>query len=82
MARESQITMNTLTPFLSIWPNIFRGSELLATEVLYSVFQWLGPLSPTDVSSASIEGLWNRWDLKASTTVKYDFDKKWKQRPQ
>ncbi|CAL8103302.1 unnamed protein product [Orchesella dallaii] len=79
IARESQITMNVGTPFLSFFPNVFRGAELLATDLLYNVFQWLAPLTPPEVAAPAIEGLWNRWDTKSSTTAKYDFDKKWKQ---
>jgi len=69
-ARESQVFMNVGTPFLSLFPNIFRGSELLSTELLYGVFQWFGPIGPSDISSAAIEGLWNRWDMKSSTTAR------------
>lgn len=74
IARESQLSMNIGTPFLSVWPNVFRGAELLSTEVLYGVFSWLGPISPSDVSAAAVEGLWNRWDVKPSTTSKYDYE--------
>lgn len=71
VARMSQISQNIGTPFLQFFPNVFRGAELLSTEVLYGVFQWLAPLSPTDVSAASVEGLWNRWDTRSSTTERY-----------
>ncbi|ODM98369.1 hypothetical protein Ocin01_08311 [Orchesella cincta] len=78
-ARESQITMNIGTPFFSFFPNVFRGAELLSTNLLYSVFQWFAPLTEPEVSGPAIEGLWNRWDTKSSTTSKYDYDKRWKQ---
>lgn len=77
--RTAQITMNVATPFLAAFPNLFRGAELLSTEVLYQVFSWLGPLGPEQISGAAVEGLWNRWDRKSSTTAKYDYDKKWRQ---
>lgn len=82
VTRDSQITMNIATPFLKFFPNVFRGAELLSTEVIYNVFAWLGPLSPTDVSSASVEGLWNRWDVKSSTTARYHADKGIQQNPE
>ncbi|CAL8103299.1 unnamed protein product [Orchesella dallaii] len=78
--RSSQISMNLGTPFLSFFPNIFRGAELLSNEILFGVFSWLGPLDFGDVGAPSVEGLWNRWDTKSSTTAKYDYDKKWKQK--
>ncbi|ODM98357.1 hypothetical protein Ocin01_08310 [Orchesella cincta] len=78
--RSSQISMNLGTPFLSFFPNVFRGAELLSNEIIFSVFSFLGPLDFGDVGAPSIEGLWNRWDTKSSTTAKYDFDKKWKQK--
>jgi len=68
--RESEVAMNVGTPFLSLFPNIFRGSELLSTELIYSVFRWFGPIGPSDISSAAVEGLWNRWDTKSSTTAR------------
>jgi hypothetical protein len=68
--RESPTTMYLGTPFLSFFPNIFRGTELLSNEIIYGVFRWFGPLAPSDISSAAVEALWNRWDMRSSTTAR------------
>jgi len=74
IVRNGPIGTNLNTSFLHFFPNIFRGIELLNTEVIYGVFSWFGPVGPSDVSGGALEGLWNRWDVKSSTSHRPTYD--------
>jgi hypothetical protein len=66
--RDSNIPSNIANPFVSFFPNIFRGAETLVGETLLNVFAWLSPVQPGDISPGSLNTYLNRWD--SSTTTK------------
>jgi len=65
--RDSQIPNNLVNPFVSFFPNIFRGSETLVGETLFNVFSWLSPIAVGDISPGSLNTYLNRWDSVTST---------------
>ncbi|CAL8103296.1 unnamed protein product [Orchesella dallaii] len=71
--RDAPVVNNLANPFLSFFPNVFRGAESLAGNVLYNVFAWLAPVQPDDININSVSTLNQRWDSRSSTTAKSSF---------
>ncbi|CAL8103293.1 unnamed protein product [Orchesella dallaii] len=65
--RDSNINTNLATPFVSFFPNIFRGAETLVGETLFNVFAWLAPIQPGDINPNSQNTYLNRWDSSTTT---------------
>ncbi|XP_021964519.1 uncharacterized protein LOC110859827 [Folsomia candida] len=62
--RDSGITSN-LAPIVEFFPNIFRGVEKFAQDVLYNAFAWIGPLPPPSAFDQTI----NKQVYRAGSTT-------------